>query len=393
MKIGIYLGDIKKPESIGDLTFEYTFVKQLLKTETNHKFVFYYFGKKNIFKNTKDIKFVCLKYYKKPEVSFRPFQFKVFKTPFVSLNHKMKKDSVDVAFFLVPYLHEHIEIPYFAVVRDVAHRILPHFPEFITNSMFEKKEKKLNLFLTGASKIITCNNIAKNDIKTLYDVIDENIIILNLPYPDWLIDAKDDETVLKENNLSKNNYIFYPAQFWAHKNHIRLLLAKQLMKEHNINLKLVFTGFDRGNKNYIKNKTDELNIADEVLFLDYVDRNKLASLYKNAYAVIYPSLAGPDSIVALEALYFDCPLLISNLLGYNEQLKNSALYFNPLDEADIVEKIVLLNDIAIKDEIIANGKNLIKANNSKKYIDRIINILDNFYSIRQCWSLDEDCRG
>ena len=31
-------------------------------------------------------------------------------------------------------------------------------------------DKKLNLFLTGATRIFTCNQVAKNDIKTLYDV-------------------------------------------------------------------------------------------------------------------------------------------------------------------------------------------------------------------------------
>ena len=39
----IYLGDIKKPQSVGDLTFELSFVDELLKQETNHDFVFYYY--------------------------------------------------------------------------------------------------------------------------------------------------------------------------------------------------------------------------------------------------------------------------------------------------------------------------------------------------------------
>ena len=131
MKIGIYLGDIKKPQSVGDLTFELSFVEELLKQETTHEFVFYYFGKKQDFKEQENAKFVNLKYYKKPQIAINPISIKWHKTPYCSFNHRLKKDNINAVFFLTPYLHEHIEIPYFAAIRDVAHRILPHFPELV----------------------------------------------------------------------------------------------------------------------------------------------------------------------------------------------------------------------------------------------------------------------
>lgn len=389
MKIGIYLGDIKKPQSVGDLTFEMSFVEELLKQDTHHEFVFYYYGQKLDFKEKENVEFVNLKYYKKPQFMTNPFSVKFYKTPFCSLNHRMKKDNINVVFFLTPYLHEHIEIPYFAAIRDVAHRILPHFPEFSTNSVFERMDKKLNLFLTGATRILTCNEVVKADIITLYDVIDENIEVINLPYPNWIEKVKIDETILKWNNLSKNNYVFYPAQFWSHKNHIRLILAAQIIKEQNMNLKVVFSGLDRGNKKYLMNQVKNLDLENEVIFLDYVNQKQLACLYKNAYALVYPCLAGPDSISALEALYFECPVLISNQLGYTKQLKKAALYFNPLDESDIISKIEELNDLAIKDDLINKGNAIIKECTSQKYIDKFLNIMDSFYLTRQCWSLKE----
>lgn len=389
MKIGIYLGDIKKPNSVGDLTFELSFVEELLAQDTNHDFVFYYFGQKQDFKEQENAKFVNLKYYKKPCLGINPISLNFYKTPFCSLNYRLKKDNINAVFFLTPYLHEHIEVPYFAAIRDVAHRILPHFPEFSSNSVFERMDKKLNLFLTGATRILTCNQVVKNDIIALYDVIDENIEVINLPYPKWIEKVGNDETVLKWNDLSKNNYIFYPAQFWSHKNHIRLILAAQIMKEQNINLKVVFSGLDRGNKKYLLEQVRELDLEQDVIFLDYVNQKQLAMLYKNAYALVYPCLAGPDSISALEALYFNCPVLISNHLGYTQQLKKAALYFNPLDEIDIVSKIQDLNDLAVKDDLINKGQALIKENITQKYIDKFLNVMDSFYLTRQCWSLEE----
>ncbi len=393
LKIGIYLGDVKKPASVGDLTFELSFVDELLSQKTKHEFVFYYFGKENLFKEYKNAQFVCLKYFYKPVFALRPFSFKTYKKPVFSLNYRMKKDNINVACFLFPYIHEHIEIPYYAVIRDVAHRVLPHFPEFSANQIVEKMEKKFNLFLISASKIITCNDIAKNDIKTIYSVIDENIATMKLPCPNWVKNIKDDDRILISNYLQKNSYVLYPAQFWTHKNHIRLILAAQIMQEQNMNLKVVFTGLDRGNKQYLLNKVKELDLNDDIIFLDYVNQSELAALYKNAFAVVYPSLAGVDSIAALEAIYFKCPVLISDLLGYNCQLKKSALYFNPLDEADIVEKITLLNNMTVKDELSAMGNILIEESDFKNFIEKFLLMADDFYLTRQCWSLEENFNG
>ncbi len=390
MRIGIYLGDIKKPSSVGGLTFELSFVDELIKQETNHEFIFYYLGKKNIFKNKDNYKFKNIFYCKKPELSFNPISIKTTRTPLLSLNYILKKDNIDFVFFLTPYLHQHIEIPYFAAIRDVSHRILPHFPEFSTNSVFITKEKKLSLFLTSASKIITFNQVAKDDIKTLYDIIDENIITNCLPYPNWVKNIKNDDSILTKNSLVKNGYILYPAQFWAHKNHIRLILSALILKEQNINLKVVFTGQNRGNIDYLKKQVKNYDLQKDVIFLDYVNQNELASLYKNTYALVYPCLAGTDSLSALEAMYYGCPVLISDNLGYRNQLKKAALYFNPLDEVDIVEKIKTLNNIAIKDDIISKGKFLVEECDYKNYIDKILNLIDNFYLTRQCWSLGGD---
>lgn len=397
MRIGIYLGDIKKPNSIADLTFELSFVDEVLKHETNHEFIFYYFGKKNIFNKYKNkyinAKFVCLRYYKKPEMSFKPFSIKFYKTPIFSLNLRLKKDKINLVHFLVPYLHEHIEIPYFATIREVAHRIFPHFPEFSSNSIIYKMERKLNLFLTCASKIITCNDVAKTDLITLYDVIDENIAILPLPCPNWVECYFEKQDTLSKFNLDKNNYIIYPAQFWAHKNHIRLILSAQILKEQNMNLKIVFCGKDRGNKKYLQEQVKKLDLENEVIFLDYVSQNDLVNLYKNALALVYPSLAGPSTIVALEAQYFNIPVLISDHIGYHQQLKKSALYFNPLDENDIVEKIQLLGDISLKDDLTQKGQHIHKESKANIYIDKFLNIVDDFYLTRRCWSLEENYKN
>ena len=54
-----------------------------------------------------------------------------------------------------------------------------------------------------------------------------------------------------------------------------------------------------------------------------------------------------------------------------------------------MEKIKILNDVQIKDELLSNGRLLISQLKSKNYIEKCLNLIDNFYLIRQCWSLKE----
>ena len=50
-------------------------------------------------------------------------------------------------------------------------------------------------------------------------------------------------------------YVFYPAQFWAHKNHIYLLEGLKSL-EDNFGLKVgaIFSGGDKGNLDFIKKR-------------------------------------------------------------------------------------------------------------------------------------------
>ena len=46
-------------------------------------------------------------------------------------------------------------------------------------------------------------------------------------------------------------YLFYPAQFWPHKNHITLLAALALLRERGITERLVLCGSDRSGRDKI----------------------------------------------------------------------------------------------------------------------------------------------
>ena len=76
------------------------------------------------------------------------------------------------------------------------------------------------------------------------------------------------DEILKKFNLLNKKFIFYPAQYWAHKNHIYILEALKLMHDKNSDLEItaVFCGFDKNNLDYLKSISKKLGIQNNVIF-------------------------------------------------------------------------------------------------------------------------------
>jgi glycosyltransferase involved in cell wall biosynthesis len=172
-------------------------------------------------------------------------------------------------------------------------------------------------------------------------------------------DVLEQADVLAVYELVKDQFFFYPAQFWSHKNHINLLHAfKEYLKE-NKNCKLVFTGSDKGNQSHVQQVVKDLQLQENVKFLGFVDNRTLYSLYKNAIALVFPSLLGPTNMPLLEAFELDCKVICSDLKGHREQLHEYALYFNPLDKNDIFKKMQEVNSYK-PHKGIGNGSSITK---------------------------------
>jgi glycosyltransferase involved in cell wall biosynthesis len=158
--------------------------------------------------------------------------------------------------------------------------------------------------------------------------------------------------ILKKWNLENGQFYFYPAQFWAHKNHYALVQAFAIVSQKNPSAKLVLSGSDKGNKKYIEELVSKLNLSEKVLFVGFISDEEVFALYKNAIALVMPTLLGPTNMPLLEAHALGCPVLCSNLQGHQKQMGDKAIYFDPLNPSDIADKMsgTILRHPAYKDE-------------------------------------------
>jgi glycosyltransferase involved in cell wall biosynthesis len=137
-------------------------------------------------------------------------------------------------------------------------------------------------------------------------------------------------------------FLLYPANLWPHKNHARLLRAFAAVGDIELHLLLVGQTYGRA----LPGPTDA-----RVRHLGYVDHDVLASLYRRATAVIFPSLIEGFGLPLLEAMASGCPVAASDEGAIAEVCGDAALLFDPRSEdsmADAMRRLATDPRLAIR---------------------------------------------
>ena len=238
-------------------------------------------------------------------------------------------------------------------VFDIMHKY-ESYPEINSFTVNYTRNLHYKRVVKNASIVFVDSEVGKKQLEESYSC-KRSLKIFKLPYiaPPYIYNSKDFSSELE---LPKK-YLFYPAQFWEHKNHKNLIQALELIKtKHNKIVDLVLVG---AKKNYYSNVLDVIkkyDLDNQIHYFDYVQNDELVYLYKNAFALIMPSYLGPTNIPPLEAIALGCPVIVSDVYAAREQLDDSALYFNPKDSEDISNKIlILLENKKLREDIIRKG--------------------------------------
>jgi glycosyltransferase involved in cell wall biosynthesis len=300
----------------------------------------------------------------------------------------LRDTHVDVVWFLIPWARP-VSVPYIATVWDLEHRKQPYFPEVsVTGWTWEMRERTYGNLLPRAARIITGTQAGKNEIVSFYRVRPENVRVVRFPVADEFRQVSDGNHIAVRARYGiANPFVFYPAQFWPHKNHVNLLLALRLLNNAAGHpLDLVLTGADVGNLGYVKQMIGELGLTAQVHVLGYVSRDEIAGLYREAEALVFPSFFGPDNLPPLEAFASGCPVALSRLEGADEQLEDAAILFDPSDPSAIAQAIqTLRTNKQLRIDLAQRGRELVALRTSQAYLEEVCLLLDEFEPLRRCW--------
>lgn len=308
------------------------------------------------------------------------------------ISSHIREESIDVTWSLTPACLS-TEVPFITTVWDLEHRLQPYFPEVSLKDEWDGREKHYSSLLGRAAFVITGTQAGKLEIEKFYHVPSNRIKVLAFPTPQIVFPEKSCYNLLQKKYGIPDNYLFYPAQFWPHKNHFGVLMAIQALREkYNLILPVVFVGSDMGNLTYIRKVVDDMGLTGQVYFLGFVPRDDLATLYSNAFALLYLSLFGPDNLPPLEAFALGCPVIASNVSGSQEQLGDAALLVDPIDPTNIADAVYLLLDVSFRQTLVDRGLKRASIRTGENYFKGVCSLFDEFESIRRTWSNAEPFR-
>ncbi len=301
------------------------------------------------------------------------------------LNVIGEKEKIDLFYFPNPVKFD-IKFPYIYTVWDLGHRRTPYFPEVSrTGWLWQERENVYQTMLYRASYVITGNEEGKKEILENYPMPENKIRISYFPVASFCRGEEQSPVFIND-----APYFFYPAQFWPHKNHIVILDALEILaKKYDLKPTVYLTGSEKGNKKYIQSEIERRCITEQVKITGFLSDEELKYLYTHAIGMIFASLMGPNNMPPIEATYLGCPVIITDLDGHKEQLKDTALYFNGYKPEELAEHMkTLLTDSTTRNTIIKKQQILGEQFSRINYFSEIKKIIKEFSLIRNTWGKD-----
>lgn len=273
---------------------------------------------------------------KEMELNYRmPHLAGLYYTYITSFGKKIRKEKIDILFstregiFITNY-----KVKLIVPVHDLMHRYEPDFPEVC--QAFDKREIYMKCLSKYADCLLVDSKLGKRQFEESYiKRPGRKLRIISLPYivPDYI--WKTEEKYIDV----PDKYIFYPAQFWKHKNHLNLIKAIKLLRESVPDIFLVLAGSEKNYCEEIKAYIAENKLEPCVKILGFVSDENMIYLYKHAVGMVMPSYFGPTNIPPLEAMALGCPVAVSDKYAMPEQVGKAGLLFNPDSPEEIAECI------------------------------------------------------
>lgn len=266
-------------------------------------------------------------------------------------------------------------VPALTAIHDLMHRYERRFPEVSANGMFEYREWVYGNICRFAKAVLVDSELGRRQVEESYGLSGSRIKVLPFAPPRYISAGLAAEQVAEKYSLPEK-FVFYPAQFWEHKNHCGLVRAAKKIIGHAPDLKLVFVGAPKNGYGPVTQLVRDLDLTEHVVFLAYVPDEDMSGLYRNARCLVMPTFFGPTNIPPLEAFATGCPAAVSNIYGMPEQVADAALLFDPASDDAIADAILRLwTDDALCHELAARGVERLKALDQACFNLRILQIL------------------
>ncbi|WP_407209309.1 glycosyltransferase family 4 protein [Enterobacter hormaechei] len=155
---------------------------------------------------------------------------------------------------------------------------------------------------------------------------------------------------VKRKKVKKDIDFLYIATFEKRKNHDNLIIAfSNYVKKYEQHATLFLIGRDLGYRKHIEALISKYQIGEFVTIIEKLSESELNILYERTYCFVNPSLYEGFGMPLIEAMYFDCHVICSDIDVFHEIAKEHAYYFDPLDHESILNAMKEIKNTEIKD--------------------------------------------
>jgi glycosyltransferase involved in cell wall biosynthesis len=228
-------------------------------------------------------------------------------------------ETVDVVHYALTVPLPRTKTPTVVTLHDVQHRDLP---EFFGPARRSFRRIAYDRATRSATAVVVMSEFVRERALELFDLEPSRVHV---------IPHAINHTLFREGEEEREPILLFPARAWPHKNHTRLFEAFAILRKHDPKLRLVLTGGGLERLGRLPDGVERWGI---------VPAAELASLYRRAACLVFPSLYEGFGLPPLEAMACGCPVAASNVAAIPEVCGDAAVLFDPLEPESIAEAVL-----------------------------------------------------
>jgi glycosyltransferase involved in cell wall biosynthesis len=228
----------------------------------------------------------------------------------------------------------------------VVHDLMPlRFPEKHSKKLRFYYSKILLKNLKTAYKIIAISETTKNEIVEFFPGVNrENIDVIYNGYDSGIFNNKPEKKNIYNFKIKHglDKYILYVGRISRIKNIMCLIEAFNKIYTGIIHDLLIIGKDESDIMPEVRDFINRKGIENRVLFIEYLCENEIQLAYKGAELFVNPSLSEGFGFPAIEAMACGTPCILSDIEAFRELFGTSAFLFDPNNNEQLAEKILLL---------------------------------------------------
>jgi glycosyltransferase involved in cell wall biosynthesis len=237
----------------------------------------------------------------------------------------------------------------------------------------------LPYLVSKAKLIIAVSETTKKDIVHFLKCPEDKVKVIYNGYDEALYNNDTEavqEKIYKEYGVK--NYFIAIGPTYPHKNFELLIDAyHELDTKIKEQFPLVIPG---GKNNYLTVLKEYVKVKDAgkyIHFIGYVPAALMPALYKEAYALVFPSLYEGFGFPLLEAMACGCPVITADISSMPEVCGHAALYFDPYNKHNLQAQLQnIVTDKILYDDLKTKGLSQAKKFSWSKTVDQLKTIIE-----------------